>query len=343
VETPPMSLTATASLAYCRRILPGVSRTFALTIPTLQEPLQSRVGVSYLLCRIADTIEDRAGLTREERLDLFTIFRGLLRAPGDPALRDRFQTTWPRYADAAHQDLMENAGAVLDCFETFPGTVRAAVTDCMTEMMEGMAAFSNAGDADSPVTVCSSLEDLERYCHCVAGTVGILLSRLFAGELEPGWLTPERLEQGRRFGLGLQLTNVLKDQGTDRRRGISYVPDRWLDGAGISADGRRLLILRAVDHLEAGQAYIVSLPAARADMRLFCLWAAHLALATLRLAAGTAAITAGTGGAGSPGPVKVSREAVWEILEAARAAVTDDGALDALHRKYAGDVHRALA
>ncbi|MFU8831083.1 MAG: squalene/phytoene synthase family protein, partial [Wenzhouxiangella sp.] len=40
------------------RILPGVSRTFALTIPCLPEPLKIAVTNAYLLCRIADTIED---------------------------------------------------------------------------------------------------------------------------------------------------------------------------------------------------------------------------------------------------------------------------------------------
>ena len=39
-------------------ILPQVSRTFALTIPQLPAPLHGPVANAYLLCRIADTIED---------------------------------------------------------------------------------------------------------------------------------------------------------------------------------------------------------------------------------------------------------------------------------------------
>lgn len=336
-----MSPTATASLAYCRRILPGVSRTFALTIPVLREPLQSKVGVSYLLCRIADTIEDRSGLAHARRLQLFDLYRDMLSDPGNRDLRNRFQAAWPRYADAAHQDLMEHAGEVLDCFDSFPANDRTAVVDCLLEMMEGMAAFSRSGGSRTPVTVCSGLEDLERYCHYVAGTVGILLSHLFAAELPARWLTPGRLEDGRRFGLGLQLTNVLKDQGADRSRGIAYVPEAWQDGARVNPEGARVLISRALVHLEAGQAYILSVPPGREDMRLFCLWASHLALATLRLAAEATGVPAGAGGS-APRPVKVSREAVWTILEAARAAVGDDRALDALHREYATAVVRAL-
>ena len=43
---------------YQERILPHVSRTFALTIPQLPAALRIPVTNAYLLCRIADTIED---------------------------------------------------------------------------------------------------------------------------------------------------------------------------------------------------------------------------------------------------------------------------------------------
>ena len=46
------------ALAYQAQSLQAVSRTFALTIPQLPEALRDAVGNGYLLCRIADTIED---------------------------------------------------------------------------------------------------------------------------------------------------------------------------------------------------------------------------------------------------------------------------------------------
>ena len=49
--------------AYQQQILQGVSRTFALTIPQLPPALARVVGNAYLLCRIADTIEDDPGLS----------------------------------------------------------------------------------------------------------------------------------------------------------------------------------------------------------------------------------------------------------------------------------------
>jgi hypothetical protein len=49
--------------AYQDHILALVSRTFALTTPQLPAGLRSVVGNAYLLCRVADTIEDEAGWT----------------------------------------------------------------------------------------------------------------------------------------------------------------------------------------------------------------------------------------------------------------------------------------
>ena len=48
--------------AYQAHILPRVSRTFALTIPELPDSLEQVVANGYLLCRIADSIEDEPGI-----------------------------------------------------------------------------------------------------------------------------------------------------------------------------------------------------------------------------------------------------------------------------------------
>ena len=45
-------------VSYQREILQHVSRTFALTIPELPDSLRIVISNAYLLCRIADTIED---------------------------------------------------------------------------------------------------------------------------------------------------------------------------------------------------------------------------------------------------------------------------------------------
>ena len=54
-------------LAYQREILEGVARTFALTLRALPGTLYDATGNLYLLCRIADTIEDEPTLSPTKR------------------------------------------------------------------------------------------------------------------------------------------------------------------------------------------------------------------------------------------------------------------------------------
>jgi farnesyl-diphosphate farnesyltransferase len=52
----------------CAELLPSVSRTFALTIRVLPRPLRDPVTIAYLLCRIADLLEDATAGDPETRI-----------------------------------------------------------------------------------------------------------------------------------------------------------------------------------------------------------------------------------------------------------------------------------
>src|SRR4051812_9232087 len=55
---------------FCREILPAVSRTFAVSIRLLPGALGSAVRTAYLLCRIADTVEDAPELAAADKAAL---------------------------------------------------------------------------------------------------------------------------------------------------------------------------------------------------------------------------------------------------------------------------------
>ena len=63
---------------YCINILPKVSRTFEPTIRKLPRPLILQLTVAYLLCRIADTIEDSVFLTIKQKQNLLGTYAGIL-------------------------------------------------------------------------------------------------------------------------------------------------------------------------------------------------------------------------------------------------------------------------
>src|SRR5579871_808410 len=62
----PMAVGISSNELYQVQILPHVSRTFALTIPELPAALRPAVTNAYLLCRIADTIEDEPDVSAAE-------------------------------------------------------------------------------------------------------------------------------------------------------------------------------------------------------------------------------------------------------------------------------------
>ncbi|HYJ32661.1 MAG TPA: presqualene diphosphate synthase HpnD [Candidatus Binatia bacterium] len=76
--------------------------------------------------------------------------------------------------------------------------------------------------------------ELHRYCYRVASIVGLICLRIF-GEAE---------ERGRRYaenlGLALQLTNILRDVGSDLSRGRVYLPTDELARFGVSEEALRL-------------------------------------------------------------------------------------------------------
>ncbi|HLY74755.1 MAG TPA: squalene/phytoene synthase family protein, partial [Planctomycetota bacterium] len=63
-------MTKTPPFKACWEILPAVSRSFAMVIRWLPRGLDDAVMISYLLCRIADTLEDSVRNVGEKRRQL---------------------------------------------------------------------------------------------------------------------------------------------------------------------------------------------------------------------------------------------------------------------------------
>ncbi len=71
--------------------------------------------------------------------------------------------------------------------------------------------------------------DLERYCHNVAGVVGLMSAEIF------GYVNPATRDYARDLGIAFQLTNIIRDVGEDARRGRIYLPQDELARHGVTA------------------------------------------------------------------------------------------------------------
>lgn len=73
-------------------------------------------------------------------------------------------------------------------------------------------------------------DDLLDYCYHVAGVVGAMMARVM-GVRDPGALT-----RAVDLGLAFQLTNICRDVQEDAANGRIYLPESWLEEAGVPLD-----------------------------------------------------------------------------------------------------------
>lgn len=261
-------------------ILPQVSRTFALTIPQLPTGLSLAVTNAYLLCRMADTIEDEPGLSLSQKQDYQRIFLEVLMGTSDAKhLCDELSGHLTNQTLEAERDLIMHMPWILAVNRTLRPTQRKVILDCLKVMTRGMAEFQ----AKVSLRGLTSRQDLDRYCYCVAGVVGEMLTELFI-DYEPE-LATQRTALHRlaiSFGTGLQLTNILKDQGEDRLRGVCWLPRDLMAEHDSHSLAIEELIGTAHAHLQRALQYALLIPSRHTGIRRFVLWPIGLALLTLR-------------------------------------------------------------
>ena len=103
---------------FARDVLPAVSRTFALSIRMLPGALGRAVLAAYLLCRIADTLEDEPTLPAKDKAVLLD---ELARCFEDSTAADAFPSLVEKLTgEAAHVRLAKNADLVFVLYRSLP-------------------------------------------------------------------------------------------------------------------------------------------------------------------------------------------------------------------------------
>ena len=324
---------------YCRESLLAVSRSFARPIEMLPGDLGTAVTCGYLLCRIADTVEDNEFFTVDERDARYAAFLEALGGPADAPAVTAFEDLFREIEGVpAELELCRNLGRVLRVFRGLPPGMQTKTQRWVEEMTRGMQLYSHRTPGDDGITAVYTLSDLERYCYFVAGTVGHMLTDLFVESIgEVGGATEMALrERAESFGLGLQLVNILKDVTDDRARSVSYVPRTAAAREGIDLtvlvdaahrDAAHAAVAplfdRAQEHLDQALEYTLTVPPEHTAVRLFCLLPLWMAVRTLVHARGNDAMFV----AGQP--VKIARSEVEQLIADCLASARDDDALRA--------------
>ena len=274
------------------------SRTFAVGIGLLPEPLRQEITVAYLLLRVSDHIEDTTTLEDREKITLLRLWARTL-ADLDPSDRGTFANTeiagHLREAGGGTPDSLvaRDTSAVLGGLAALEPVAREIVARRVCESTLGMARWvergSDFGDED----------DLDDYMHQVAGRVGLLLTELFAVRLSGVARGVSRMMTlGREFGLGLQTVNVIRGLNEDPDRGWVFVPRSFVPdgadpgtifhGSGEAPSPAAMAVLdrlatKAEGHLDAAIAYTKLIPRRHHGARLFCVLPLLFAVRTLAL------------------------------------------------------------
>jgi farnesyl-diphosphate farnesyltransferase len=280
---------------YCTQVLGKVSRTFAPTIRMLPKPLYIPVTVAYLLCRIADTVEDEACLTSSEKERLLLTYADMFKqeeSKNKKKFLEGISTIPDHNTDVL---LAKNLDRVLAVYKTFHPEVRKMIATWVVEMTLGMKKYAQSSRKRKKQFL-NSMKELDEYMYYVAGTVGHMLTSLFTFFSKK--ITPtlyRKLEFfSESFGKGLQMVNIIRDMAGDLKRGQSYIPDEILQKyqltrqtifeAQNSKNAELLfdeLIQTAVNHLDKALAYVVLIPKEETRIRLFCLLPIFWAMQTL--------------------------------------------------------------
>jgi farnesyl-diphosphate farnesyltransferase len=315
---------------FINDFIPRVSRTFALAIKFLPPRLRHSVFTAYLLCRVADTIEDSPAIRVEEKQARLIRLRDMLSgaASGAPLLPKDIALLYDSIdanSDHDHQ-LLAQSGQLFDILGRLPESQRRVIYRWVGEMAGGMAEFANMnGRGGDGIIALNDEAEWDRYCYYVAGTVGNMLTELIIGEYKIGVDQAEQLVKlCNSFGLGLQKVNTIKDVPADRKRGVIFLPGDLMHKYGLSSEtiGEarhkekitsliRELTGIAWGHLDDAIDYTALVPSHLRGVRMFLTVPVFLAAATLNeIAANPVQTMTGP-------PVKIGRGAVARLTTSA--------------------------
>ena len=281
-------------------LLREVSRSFYLTLWVLPAAVRTPISLAYLLARATDTVADASGVPVEARLDALESLGNWIR--GDAVKRPDFSRFLGSDAGITEAEgrLLSRLSSAVQLLELCDAFEQERIREVLAVIVSGQVLDLRRFGTVEPGTVraLATAADLDDYTYRVAGCVGEFWTRLCRKSVfpEPRLDDAKLLEDGVRFGKGLQLVNILRDLPRDLQAGRCYLPVSELSEVGLeprdllqparsgalSPVYRRWLDL-AESHLESGWRYTTSVPRSCVRVRLACAWPVLIGIRTTGL------------------------------------------------------------
>lgn len=290
--------------------LERVSRSFAFCIAQLKSPLREWVGLSYILCRLVDTVEDSRWPDKTNQLEAFSRFSEMIEKLPAPIEVEAWVGRFPTQIPDGERLLLQDSLQFFTDLHALPQAARQAVQSTVLNMTRGMEYFCRQSQG------CLRLENghaANQYCFFVAGVIGELLTKLLELTTENFQMSTRMLVDSFHFGLYLQKINLLKDQMVDQKEGRYLVFSREQMMADLRTNARRAL------------EYLKAIPLSRTDYRLFCAWSLFLGLISIPWIEKSW---------NEGRQMKISRTETFLFLGKVQVIVNDNAALENLFNEY---------
>ena len=320
---------------YIHSQLTKVSRSFALAIPCLEKPLDQMVGISYLVFRVLDNIEDCSYSLAQKKslyLQFSELFKGISKS--EKVLQNWSKLDWPGL-NQDEKNIMgsENGLELWSSYYQRPEFDQKLLKKFAGQMAKGMIKMDPLSSGKALGS--KNLRQFNLYCYYVAGIVGNLLTELIIHYYKLHEDLQKTLrKKAKNFGLGLQKTNIIKDFKSDFERKVCFLPQNWLvSNNGDALKDSKTLKLYCLKNLKkelqiAGD-YTLLIPENISSYRSFCLIALIPALETLKKAC-----TNFEKLFSNEHFIKIDRKTMAFCLEQARLASASNTHLEALLNSY---------
>src|ERR1700757_2859402 len=219
-------------------LLRSVSRSFYLSIRFLPIQLREPIALAYLLARATDSVADTEGISVPVRIETLKMLSdGIQGKASRDVVVDLIAAFVPLQQKTSERQLLESLPDCLSWLNQIEQTdgndIRGVLEKITHAQMLDLQHFDNPQE----IRALGTAADLDEYTYLVAGCVGEFWTRLcfrhvrnFATLSED-----EMLALGKRYGMALQLINVLRDAGADLPAGRCYFPEYELAAAHLTA------------------------------------------------------------------------------------------------------------
>ena len=194
----PDSQQIAVSYEHCRNLAKTAARNFYYGFALLPPAKRDALCALYAFMRHADDISDSEGAVKDKS-------RGL----------DQYRTVLDRALAGKY-----NGSRVLPAFHHTVEQYRIPAV-YFHDLISG-------AEMDLEIQRYETFDLLQRYCYCVAGTVGLCCVHVF------GFQDPVTLDLASRLGIAFQLTNILRDVPEDFAMGRVYLPQEDLARFGCT-------------------------------------------------------------------------------------------------------------